>query len=113
MLVAGPVGLLAWPASVAFSVGGHAAGESARGHAMKAIVQHEYGAPQDVLGLADVEMPVVGAEDVLVSMRASSASGGYQRPWQPGARPRRGCAANRRGRRGQRHGHLGAGAARR
>ena len=44
---------------------------------MKAIVQHEYGAPQDVLGLADVEMPVVGAEDVLVSMRASSASGGY------------------------------------
>jgi len=43
---------------------------------MKAIVQHEYGAPQDVLGLADVEMPVVGAEDVLVSVRASSAN-----PW--------------------------------
>ena len=39
---------------------------------MKAIVQHEYGAPQDVLGLADVEMPVVGAEDVLVSMRAGA-----------------------------------------
>src|SRR5215471_6732071 len=72
MLVAGPVGLLAWSASVAFSVGGHAAGESARGHAMKAIVQHEYGAPQDVLGLADVEMPVVGAEDVLVSVRAGA-----------------------------------------
>jgi len=43
---------------------------------MKAIVQHEYGAPQDVLGLADVEMPVIGAEDVLVSVRASSAN-----PW--------------------------------
>jgi NADPH:quinone reductase-like Zn-dependent oxidoreductase len=43
---------------------------------MKAIVQHEYGAPQDVLGLADVAMPVVGAEEVLVSVRASSAN-----PW--------------------------------
>jgi NADPH:quinone reductase-like Zn-dependent oxidoreductase len=43
---------------------------------MKAIVQHEYGAPQDVLGLADVEMPVAGAGDVLVSVRASSAN-----PW--------------------------------
>jgi NADPH:quinone reductase-like Zn-dependent oxidoreductase len=43
---------------------------------MKAIVQHEFGAPQDVLGLADVEMPVIGAEDVLVSVRASSAN-----PW--------------------------------
>jgi NADPH:quinone reductase-like Zn-dependent oxidoreductase len=43
---------------------------------MRAIVQHEYGAPQDVLHLADVEMPVAGAEDVLVSVRASSAN-----PW--------------------------------
>ena len=43
---------------------------------MKAIVQHAYGAPQDVLRLAEVEMPVVGAEDVLVSVRASSAN-----PW--------------------------------
>jgi len=43
---------------------------------MKAIVQHQYGAPQDVLRLAEVEMPVVGAEDVLVSVRASSAN-----PW--------------------------------
>jgi len=43
---------------------------------MRAIVQHEYGAPQDVLGLADLEMPVIGAEDVLVSVRASSAN-----PW--------------------------------
>jgi hypothetical protein len=43
---------------------------------MKAIVQHRYGAPQDVLHLAEVEMPVAGAEDVLVSVRASSAN-----PW--------------------------------
>jgi NADPH:quinone reductase-like Zn-dependent oxidoreductase len=43
---------------------------------MKAIVQHEYGAPADVLHLAEVAMPAVGAEDVLVSVRASSAN-----PW--------------------------------
>ena len=43
---------------------------------MRAIVQHEYGAPQDVLRLAEVAMPVAGAEDVLVSVRASSAN-----PW--------------------------------
>src|SRR5690242_21687234 len=43
---------------------------------MKAIVQHGYGAPGDVLRPADVELPVVGAEDVLVSVRASSAN-----PW--------------------------------
>src|SRR6266487_299258 len=51
-------------------------GEPAKGRAMKAIVQHGYGAPQDVLRLADVEMPAVGAEDVLVAVRASSAN-----PW--------------------------------
>ena len=43
---------------------------------MKAIIQHEYGAPQEVLRLADVEMPVVGADDVLVSVRAYAAN-----PW--------------------------------
>jgi len=43
---------------------------------MKAIVQHEYGAPQDVLRLAEVAMPVAGAEEVLVSVQASSAN-----PW--------------------------------
>ena len=43
---------------------------------MRAIVQHDYGAPQDVLRLAEVEMPAVGAQDVLVSVRASSAN-----PW--------------------------------
>jgi NADPH:quinone reductase-like Zn-dependent oxidoreductase len=43
---------------------------------VKAIVQHEYGAPRDVLRLAEVEMPAVGAQDVLVSVRASSAN-----PW--------------------------------
>jgi NADPH:quinone reductase-like Zn-dependent oxidoreductase len=43
---------------------------------VRAIVQHEYGAPQDVLHLAEVAMPAAGAEDVLVSVRASSAN-----PW--------------------------------
>ena len=43
---------------------------------MKAVVQHEYGAPQDVLRLAEVAMPAAGAEDVLVAVRASSAD-----PW--------------------------------
>jgi len=43
---------------------------------MKAIVQRGYGAPQDVLQLADVGMPIVGEEDVLVRVRASSAN-----PW--------------------------------
>jgi len=43
---------------------------------VKAIVQHEYGAPQDVLSLAEVAMPTVGEQDVLVSVRASSAN-----PW--------------------------------
>jgi NADPH:quinone reductase-like Zn-dependent oxidoreductase len=43
---------------------------------MKAIVQHQYGAPKDVLRLAEVAMPAAGAQDVLVSVRASSAN-----PW--------------------------------
>ena len=43
---------------------------------MKAIVQQKYGAPQDVLHLAEVATPAVGAEDVLVHVRASSAN-----PW--------------------------------
>ena len=43
---------------------------------MKAIVPHAYRAPQDVLHPAEVEMPAVGAEDVLVPVGASSAS-----PW--------------------------------
>jgi len=43
---------------------------------MKAIVQHEYGAPQDVLTLAEVDVPAVGAQEVLVAVRASSAN-----PW--------------------------------
>lgn len=43
---------------------------------MKAIVQHEYGPPDDVLRPAEVAMPTVGERDVLVSVRASSAN-----PW--------------------------------
>ena len=43
---------------------------------MKAIVQHEYGPPEDVLRLAEMATPAVGERDVLVSVRASSAN-----PW--------------------------------
>ena len=43
---------------------------------MKAIVQHSYGAPEDVLRLADVDTPPVGDQEVLVRVRASSAN-----PW--------------------------------
>jgi len=43
---------------------------------MKAIVQDRYGAPGDVLRLAEVGLPEVGDEDVLVRVRASSAN-----PW--------------------------------
>lgn len=43
---------------------------------MKALVQHRYGAPGEVLRLADVGLPEVGDEDVLVRVRASSAN-----PW--------------------------------
>ena len=43
---------------------------------MKAIVQHGYGAPSDVLRLTEVATPAVGDEEVLVRVRASSAN-----PW--------------------------------
>ncbi len=43
---------------------------------MKAIVQHEYGAPCDVLRLAEVDTPAVGEQEVLVRVQASSAN-----PW--------------------------------
>lgn len=36
---------------------------------MRAVVQHGYGAPMDVLQLADVEVPTVAEPDVLVSVR--------------------------------------------
>jgi NADPH:quinone reductase-like Zn-dependent oxidoreductase len=43
---------------------------------MQAIVQDEYGPPEDVLRLAETAIPAVGERDVLVSVRASSAN-----PW--------------------------------
>ena len=43
---------------------------------MRAIVQHRYGAPEEVLRLEDVGVPPVGADEVLVRVRASSAN-----PW--------------------------------
>lgn len=47
-----------------------------KGRKMKAIVQHGYGAPDDVLRLAEVDTPVVGDQEVLVRVKASSAN-----PW--------------------------------
>ncbi|MEA2026138.1 MAG: NAD(P)-dependent alcohol dehydrogenase [Chloroflexota bacterium] len=41
---------------------------------MKAIVQHEFGAPAEVLQLAEVEKPTAGDGEVLVRVRASSAN---------------------------------------
>lgn len=43
---------------------------------MRAIVQHRYGAPSDVLRLAEVDRPSVGDGEVLVRVVASSAN-----PW--------------------------------
>jgi len=43
---------------------------------MKAIVQRGYGAPTEVLELAEVDTPAVGDHDVLVRVKASSAN-----PW--------------------------------
>jgi len=55
---------------------GAGASRCSTGQAMKAIVQSGYGAPEDVLKLADVDTPAVGEQEVLVSVRASSAN-----PW--------------------------------
>jgi NADPH:quinone reductase-like Zn-dependent oxidoreductase len=41
---------------------------------MKAMVQHRYGAPTEVLSMAEVETPTVGPDEVLVRVRASSAN---------------------------------------
>ena len=43
---------------------------------MKAIVQHGYGAPTDVLRLGEIDVPAVGDDQVLVRVHASSAN-----PW--------------------------------
>lgn len=41
---------------------------------MKAIVQHGYGAPKDVLELSSIERPTVGDDGVLVRVRATSVN---------------------------------------
>jgi NADPH:quinone reductase-like Zn-dependent oxidoreductase len=50
--------------------------QPAEAHAMRAIVQKTYGAPQDVLRPAEAPTPAAGDQEVLVSVRASSAN-----PW--------------------------------
>ena len=39
---------------------------------MKAIVQHGYGSPRDVLELTEIDKPAVSNEEVLVRVRAAS-----------------------------------------
>src|SRR3954451_19569950 len=46
------------------------------GGMMKAIVQHEYGAPQDVLKLVEVDTPTVGEREWVVGVGASGATRG-------------------------------------
>ena len=41
---------------------------------MKAVVQHEYGTPEQVLELVEVDRPAVGDDDVLVRIRATSVN---------------------------------------
>ncbi len=43
---------------------------------MKAMVQHRFGPPAEVLRIEEVELPVLGEQDVLVRVQASSAN-----PW--------------------------------
>src|SRR5258708_6813131 len=41
---------------------------------MRAVIQHGYGAPERVLRLEEIPVPPVGADDVLVRMRATSVN---------------------------------------
>ena len=47
---------------------------SSEGAAMKAVVQHRYGAPQQVLKLEEVDRPSVGDDDVLIRVRGTSVN---------------------------------------
>jgi len=41
---------------------------------MRAITQHGYGIPESVLRLAEIQVPVIGADDVLIRMRGTSVN---------------------------------------
>jgi NADPH:quinone reductase-like Zn-dependent oxidoreductase len=41
---------------------------------MRAVIQHSYGAPERVLRLEEIPVPPVGADDVLIRMRATSVN---------------------------------------
>jgi NADPH:quinone reductase-like Zn-dependent oxidoreductase len=43
-------------------------------HLMKAIVYRQYGSPDDVLELADIDKPVVNDNDLLVRVHAASVN---------------------------------------
>ncbi len=49
-------------------------GTTAQKQTMKAIVQEEYGAPERVLKLEEVDRPSVGADEVLIRVRATSVN---------------------------------------
>ncbi len=49
---------------------------------MKAIVQYEYGAPEAVLELQDIDQPVVGDDEVLVRVHAASVNPADWHWWQ-------------------------------
>ena len=43
---------------------------------MKAIIQYRYGSPGDVLGLRDIDKPVVKDDEVLVRVHAAAVNPG-------------------------------------
>jgi NADPH:quinone reductase-like Zn-dependent oxidoreductase len=51
-------------------------GSIQQGTMMRAIVQHGYGAPDDVLALREIDRPVVGDAEVLVRVRAAGVGKG-------------------------------------
>jgi NADPH:quinone reductase-like Zn-dependent oxidoreductase len=55
------------------TIGGSAIAPATDGSDMRAIVYHEYGPPQ-VLGLEEVDKPMVGDDEVLIRVRAASVN---------------------------------------
>ena len=49
---------------------------SVGGRRMRAIVQKEYGMTADVLQIAEIEQPAIGADEVLLKVRAAGLDRG-------------------------------------
>jgi len=77
---------------------------------MQAIIQDGYGKPECVLRLRKIEVPSIGAGDVLIRVRATSVNTGRARPaprigrGQGGYRPDLPARQSSKGR----HAHAGA-----